>query len=114
MSYLTRTDNDKSMTSWDDFFNGFFDNMGTYNRKTPFVDVKENDAEFELQADLPGFTEKDVNLKLENHVLVISSKHEEEKNEDKGEFYEKNINCCCFVDVSFLFIVGMYDTKSVR
>jgi HSP20 family protein len=57
---------------------------GSFN--TPRVDVKENKDTYTLEMDLPGKTEKDVNLELDHNVLTISSRSEEnseEKSSDK-------------------------------
>ena len=50
----------------------------------PKVDVKENEKEYVLDMDLPGKTEKDVDLSLKDDVLTISS-HNEETKEEKSE-----------------------------
>ena len=50
----------------------------------PSVDVKENEKEYVLDMDLPGKTEKDVDLSLKDDVLTISS-HQEETKEEKSE-----------------------------
>lgn len=52
----------------------------------PKVDVKENKDSYSLEMELPGKTEKDVNLELDHNVLTISSTKEdvkEEKSKDK-------------------------------
>lgn len=51
--------------------------------QTPKVDVKEDKDSYALQMDLPGFTEKDVNIEVEHGVLTISSAKTEEKEEKK-------------------------------
>jgi HSP20 family protein len=71
-------------------FNNFFDNAlsdvmpdFTFERSLsmPKVDVKEEKDAYVMQMDLPGMTEKDVNVELDHNVLTISSRHEEEKEE---------------------------------
>lgn len=60
-----------------------------YSAVTPKVDVKENNDSYTLEMDLPGRSEKDVELELDRGILTISSKKEETKetpsedNEDK-------------------------------
>lgn len=51
--------------------------------QAPKVDVKEAKDSYALQMDLPGFTEKDVNIEVEHGVLTISSAKTEEKEEKK-------------------------------
>lgn len=49
----------------------------------PKVDVKEGKDSYALQMDLPGCTEKDVNIEVDHGVLTISSVKTEEKEEKK-------------------------------
>lgn len=48
-------------------------------RVTPAVDVAESDKDFELTAELPGMSEKDVELTLANGNLVIKGEKKEER-----------------------------------
>lgn len=50
------------------------------------VDVKENDSEYIVKADLPGVEKNQVNVTLNNQLLTISVEQEEEK-EDKDADY---------------------------
>ena len=78
-------------------FNNFFDNalsdaMPDFNFEHSFnmpkVDVKESKDAYTMEMDLPGMTEKDVNVELDHNVLTISSHHEENK-EQKNDKNEK-------------------------
>ena len=76
-------------------FNSLFDDMDdglsfpTFNfRKafqTPRVDIKENEKSYVLEMDMPGKTEKDVNIELNNNVLTISSVKEDKKEEKSSK-----------------------------
>ena len=59
-----------------------FPTMRSSSFTTPRVDVKENEENYELFMELPGLTEKDVDISLKNHLLIISSAEKEEKAED--------------------------------
>ena len=64
---------------------------------TPKVDVRETPAAYILDMDLPGFTEKDVEINLKDRILSISSKTEEKKEEKKeGEWLIKERRSSCF------------------
>jgi len=53
----------------------------TFNGTTlPAVDIRETEGEFLMEVELPGLTDKDVELKLDNNLLTISSAKEEKKN----------------------------------
>ncbi|MBQ0050700.1 MAG: Hsp20/alpha crystallin family protein [Treponema sp.] len=78
-------------TLFDDFgFDGY--TMPSINVKkalqTPKVDVKENEAAYTLEMDLPGKTEKDLKIELNKNVLTISSE-EETKTEESSEAEKK-------------------------
>jgi len=76
-----------------DFFrvlNRSFDsNLGknaAFNR-TPNVDVRETEEGYIIDAELPGLTEKDIDVKIENRNLFISTMEGEKKEKDKGDNY---------------------------
>lgn len=52
---------------------------------TPTVDIAETENSYEIQVELPGVTEKDVNISVTDNLLTIKGeKHAEEKTEDKN------------------------------
>ncbi|MDP1846812.1 MAG: Hsp20/alpha crystallin family protein [Solirubrobacteraceae bacterium] len=59
---------------------------GVTRRWIPAMDLIEAGEHFVLKADLPGMTEADVNIELENNVLTISGERRAEL-EDKHEGY---------------------------
>ena len=53
--------------------------LGNLNRgisKVPAVDVTEEEGRYLLTADIPGFDEKDVEIKVDGQLLTISGKTE--------------------------------------
>lgn len=76
-------------------FNEIMDNTNSYkvysNYANPKVDVKENENAYTLEMELPGKTEKDVEIELNHGNLTISSKNEETKDEKKDSKNEKYI-----------------------
>ena len=55
--------------------------------KLPLVDVQETDDGYLLEAELPGFEEKQIKVQVEGGKLSIeSSKEEEQKEEKDGSF----------------------------
>jgi Molecular chaperone (small heat shock protein) len=80
-------------------FNSLFDNAltdtmpdYTFNHafNMPKVDVKEDKNAYTMQMDLPGMTEKDVNVELDHNVLTVSSHHEENKEEKNDKNAKKD------------------------
>ncbi len=94
-----KTDNDHSFYSLQREMNSLFDNffrgfdvaprgfaaagMGMF---TPSIDVKENEKEFIIKAELPGVEEKDIEVTVTNDSLTIKGEKKEEK-EDKDKNY---------------------------
>jgi HSP20 family protein len=68
------------------WFDDFFSTPSLRGNATPAVDVRETDAEFLMEVELPGLTEKDVEVKLENTLLTISSTKDEKKEEKKNGY----------------------------
>jgi HSP20 family protein len=71
--------------NWDRVFDRYFNGFESSVR-TPAVDVREDDEKYSLEFELPGLSESDVEVKVENGVLSVSSKKEESK-EEKDEGY---------------------------
>jgi HSP20 family protein len=51
------------------------------------VDISEKDKEYEISAELPGLSEKDVEVKLSNGNLTIKGEKREEKEERDKDYY---------------------------
>lgn len=74
-------------------FNTLFDapaptnGNGVARRWVPAMDLVEADDDFVLRADLPGLTEKDVQIELQDNVLTISGERRAEHEERKEGFY---------------------------
>ena len=73
-------------------FNTFFDtpntgNGGNVRRWVPSMDLAETDTHFILRADLPGVTEEDVSIELEDNVLTVAGERKAEHEEKKEDFY---------------------------
>jgi HSP20 family protein len=58
------------------------------NEWLPSVDVEEKDNAISIIADIPGISEKEIELTIENNVLTISGKKKEgKKEENKNQKY---------------------------
>ena len=74
-------------------FNAAFGDMpnggtgGAPRRWMPAMDLLETDDDFVLRADLPGMTESDVNVELEDNVLTISGERKSEHEEKREGYY---------------------------
>lgn len=76
---------------FDDFFapvagegrSGGAQPQGTAHMR-PSIDVDETDQAYRVSAELPGLTEKDVELNLRDNTLTISGEKRTERDEEKG------------------------------
>jgi len=72
-----------NVSSW---FDDIFAEPVFGHSAAPAVDVKETDAQYLMEVELPGLTEKDVEVKLDNNLLTISSRKDEKKEEKKNGY----------------------------
>ena len=74
-------------------FNTFFDaptgspGNGGARRWLPAMDLVETDDHFVLRSDLPGLSEEDVSIELEDNVLTVSGERKAEHEEKKEGYY---------------------------
>jgi HSP20 family protein len=78
-------------TEMNRLFNTVFDspgqgNAGALRRWMPAMDLVETEDHFVLRADLPGMSEEDVKIELEDTTLTVSGERKAE-HEDRGEGY---------------------------
>lgn len=96
MKYLTRKypSNDNSL--WGDFeaffnapspftpsFSSFFD--WEPNVQRPAIDLYEDEGNFFVQAELPGFDRKEIDVELEKNRLVIKGARKVKEGDEKSE-----------------------------
>ena len=62
-------------------------NGGTLRRWMPAMDLVETEDHFVLRADLPGLSEEDVNIEVEERVLTISGERKAEHTENKDGYH---------------------------
>ncbi|MDQ2897170.1 MAG: Hsp20/alpha crystallin family protein, partial [Actinomycetota bacterium] len=75
-------------------FNNFFDQPGqtgrgngTMRRWLPPMDLVESGDQYVLRADLPGLSDGDVNIQLEDNVLTISGeRNAQHENKEEGYY----------------------------
>src|SRR5205823_14180317 len=60
---------------------------GSLRRWIPPMDLVETDDDFVLRADLPGLSEEDVHIELEDNVLTVSGERKSEHEERKEGYY---------------------------
>jgi HSP20 family protein len=63
---------------------------------SPRIAVEETDDKFTLSAELPGLTEKDVDVQIERNTLTIKGEKKEEKSGREGSRYFNERSFGCF------------------
>ena len=70
----------------DSFFrNSFLNRSERVSNRLPSVDVREIDSAYMIEAELPGFEEKDIEIRVDGNTLTIESRKESEKKEEPAE-----------------------------
>jgi HSP20 family protein len=75
-------------------FEGFFEDLPFFSYRedgsqwNPAVDILEKDGNLVLRAELPGMTEKQIDLKVEGDTLILKGERKMES-EDKKENYHR-------------------------
>ena len=86
MRGLIRYTKPNDLFDWNGLLDNFFTDTPVWNSRTPAVDVREQENEYLMEAELPGLTEDDIELNVEDNILTLSSKKEESK-EEKADGY---------------------------
>lgn len=73
---------------FEDTFGRRSGNDGLGSAWAPAVDIQETDKEVSLIAELPGVSDKDVEVTTDNGILTIrGEKHQERKEGDEGRYH---------------------------
>jgi HSP20 family protein len=86
MRGLIRYTRPNELFDWSRMLDNFFDDTPVWNARVPSVDVRESEDGYLMEAELPGLTEEDVELKIEDNILTLSSRKAESKEEDKNGY----------------------------
>ena len=89
--YVRRTETPTVTRLFEEFFNDFpfgNSNLATKENWIPSVDILEKDGNLILRAELPGMTEKQIDLKIEGNTLTLKGERKME-NEDKKSNYHR-------------------------
>ncbi|MFH0910057.1 MAG: Hsp20/alpha crystallin family protein [Planctomycetota bacterium] len=79
---------------FEDFFHGselalFGERPWERGVSSPRVDVRENDKEVEITAEIPGIAEDDIEVSLSDDILTIKGETRTEREEEKGHYVRK-------------------------
>ncbi|MDD5268280.1 MAG: Hsp20/alpha crystallin family protein [Methylococcales bacterium] len=90
-----------SFDEFDNFFDDFlsrrwprlldFNFPAGFDRSFPKVDILDHDNEIEVQAALPGVKKEDLDVTINNQTITIRTSTKEEKKEEKGKYFRREI-----------------------
>jgi HSP20 family protein len=88
--YIRRSEYPVSNRLFEDFFTDFpFTNFASEHEENwiPAVDVLEKDGHLILRAELPGLSEKQIDLKLEGYTLTLKGERKMDKEDKKNNYH---------------------------
>lgn len=100
MSIVKSKENTAIPSLFSDFFGGDFFNDDFFNRPVtkwiPAVNVKENGVSFIVEMSAPGYNKEDFKVELQDDVLSIEAKKEEEKSDENERYTRKEFRTTSF------------------
>lgn len=69
-----------------------YSNLGLLNEpKFPLIDIVDKGVLFEVHAEIPGYTQEELDITVEGDLLTLKGEKKEKKEEVKESFYCKEI-----------------------
>lgn len=70
----------------DRMMNSFFPNIGKGESRMPTVDIREEEDRYLLEAELPGYSEDDLSLKVEGNLLTLEANRKAKEDEEEPNY----------------------------
>lgn len=70
----------------DRMLDSFLTDTSWWESQTPRVDIVKEEGQYVLSAELPGFSEENVDIKVEGNLLTITAEKQEEVREGENRF----------------------------
>ena len=93
MKYMVRYNPSKTygnaLYDFDTMLNNLFGPSGSSSRRSPLVDIIEHESNYVIEAEIPGYSQAEIDVKVEDNVLTISAgvsdQQAEEQEAEKSE-----------------------------
>ena len=96
---------------WNDSFDDFLPSLvQPFSACTPSVDVSEDKKEVRVRAEIPGMTDKDIQLTWQDGLLRIRGEKQDEKEEKKKDRYYRE---CSYGSFSRDIPIGKRPLQSI-
>lgn len=98
MKDLTTSRGSNPLLNFRDEMENFFDrfsrelSLSDESNFLPRVEVRDNGKNFLVSAELPGMTEKDINLSLDNNTLIIEGERKNESKVEEKDYYRSEFS----------------------
>ena len=93
MPFRNRSHSRNDVANWEDSMNSlvsdFFNDMMDLADVGFKTDIKEDEDNYYIEAELPGLNKEDINIELNNDHLVISATNEETKEEEEENYIRR-------------------------
>ena len=93
---------------FDDFFDDFMPTTKTMDMK---CDIYEEEKNYIIELDAPGFDKKDISIDVDNKYLTISAKRESSEDESDRNYIRKERS---YTNMSRSFYIGSVDEKDIK
>ncbi|MFA7118580.1 MAG: Hsp20/alpha crystallin family protein [Sphaerochaetaceae bacterium] len=94
MKYIMNSNQNYPMVNdFESMFNDMMTGFGLGPSSVPAVDIQENDKDYVIEAELPGYKENEVEVNVEKHVLRLSSVKQSQKEEKDAKKYLMRERC---------------------
>lgn len=93
------------------FLDDFFDDFGKVKMPDFKCDIYEEDNNYVVEMDVPGFKKDEINIDVEKGYLTISASHDEEKDEKEKNYIRKER---IYGEAKRQFYVGDIDEESIK
>ena len=84
------------MSDFDKMMSSFFKDVPQWDSRQPRVDIVKDEENYLLTAELPGVTEDQLELKVEENLLTISSRVEKEAEKEGAKYLLKERSAVAF------------------
>jgi HSP20 family protein len=97
---LLKTKENNIPSVFSDFFNSDFWNEDFFNapvtRWIPATNIRETKDAFNVEIAVPGMTKEDFKVELQNDMLHIEARHDDEKKEDNERYMRREFRTTSF------------------
>ena len=90
MFYVSKNKNNGLRSFRDSFFDDFFSFPVFAERKNLMkTDIKEENGNYVLDIDLPGYEKEDIKLSVEDNYLIVEAKKETSESEERENYVRR-------------------------